>query len=254
MNRFFIEIAFEGSNYHGWQIQKNAHTVQQELNSALKKVFRSDVETLGAGRTDTGVHAKEFFAHFDLDKKIPVKTVHSLNSILPHDIVVKKIFQVKKNAHARFDATSRTYEYWMYKEKNPFLKGKACFHPLDADIAKMNAAARILKETRDFSCFSKGRTDTKTNICKIVSASWKVDGDKMIFSITADRFLRNMVRAIVGTLNEIGSGDITISDFRRIIEGKSRSAAGESVPACGLYLMKVSYDWKNILPDEMSSS
>ena len=220
--------------------------MQAELNKAMEKVFREKIETLGAGRTDTGVHAKEFFVHFDFDGKIPDKAVHSLNSILPHDIVIKKIFRVKPKTHARFDASSRTYEYWIYREKNPFLKERACFYPFDLDISKMNKAAKVLFEYTDFSSFSKGRTDTKTNLCKIISASWHKDEEKLVFTITADRFLRNMVRAIVGTLMEVGRGWIDLNEFRKIIEGKSRSKAGESVAACGLYLVKVKYDWEKL--------
>ena len=148
-NRYFIELAFVGTRYHGWQIQDNAHTVQAELNTALTTVFKEKIETLGAGRTDTGVHAREFFAHFNFAGKVPLKAVHSLNSILPPDIVVKRIFAVKPKAHARFDAASRTYEYWMYKEKNPFLKEWAGFYPYDLDLAKMNKAAKILFEFDD---------------------------------------------------------------------------------------------------------
>ncbi len=248
--RYFIELSYDGTRYHGWQVQQNAITVQETLDKALSVVFREPVETTGCGRTDTGVHAKEFFAHFDLtelmddnlsfmaDKGTVIK---SLNSILPKDIAVKGIFQVAANAHARFDAVLRSYEYHMHFNKDPFKNGYSWEVRDIPDINLMNQAAAIMMEYTNYSCFSKSNTQVKTNICKISMAEWIAFENKWVFYISADRFLRNMVRAIVGTLIQVGKKGITPEAVRNIIESKNRSNAGMSVPACGLYLTNVKY-------------
>lgn len=249
--RYFIQLSFNGTDYHGWQIQKNAHTVQAELHKAMETVFRQKMETLGCGRTDTGVHAKEFFAHFDLNysltRKIP-DTIYKFNSLLPYDIAIQQIFPVKKDVSARFDATSRTYQYFIHHFKNPFLINRSCYRRIIPDVEKMNKACKLLLNHSDFSCFSKSRTQVKTNICRIYEAEWfekknpeNTEGSQLVFQIKADRFLRNMVRAIVGTLLEIGDGLIVLSDFKKILDSKDRSKAGVSVPACGLFLTEVVY-------------
>lgn len=245
MNRFFIQISFDGTRYHGWQLQKNAHTVQAELNAAMGTAFRQKIETLGCGRTDTGVHATEFFAHFDC-RANPEATelsnmVFKLNSLLPKDIAVQKIFPVKKDASARFDAVSRTYRYKVHFTKDPFLLNRSFYRRLVPDVEPMNEAGRLLLTYNDFSCFSKVHTQVKTNICSIKKARWRKEGSQLVFEIKADRFLRNMVRAIVGTLLEIGDGLISKKDFKKIIESRNRSMAGVSVPAGGLYLTEVKY-------------
>lgn len=244
--RYFIELVFKGTNYCGWQIQENAVSIQEELNKALSTLFSEEMETVGAGRTDAGVHARQFFAHFEIDerkidKRILRDCIYHLNCILPDDIAIKVIFPVPITMHARFTAISRSYEYHIYRQKNPFLKEFAYLLHYDPDIDKMNKASAILYNYEDFSCFSKSRTQVKTNICKITKAEWVVKDDKIIFYITANRFLRNMVRAIVGTLLEVGKNEITVEDFAEIIESKNRSNAGFSVPACGLYLSKITY-------------
>lgn len=268
--RYFIELSFDGTNYHGWQIQKNAVSVQEVLNEKLSVILREPIETTGCGRTDTGVHAREFFAHFDAEKSIvdgpwsmdknkdEVITnrkeasmdyglstmdnfLRSVNSILPKDIAVKRIFAVAPDAHARFDAKLRTYEYHIHFNKDPFKNGYSWELRDQPDLALMNKAAGIIKEYTDFSCFSKSNTQVKTNICKISAAEWLVCGDGIIFRISADRFLRNMVRAIVGTLIMVGKKEIEPEAVREIIESKNRSKAGMSVPACGLYLTEVVY-------------
>ncbi len=242
MSRFFIEIQYNGANYHGWQIQENANTVQAEINKALTTFLQEDIMVMGCGRTDTGVHAKEFFAHFDTDKHFENDFLtYKLNCILPKDISCKSVFKVQDDVHARFTATSRTYEYWITPTKNPFLTEYAYFFPQQLNLDEMNNAAKELIQQTDFSCFSKSNTDTLTNNCNITFAAWKIADEKLIFTITADRFLRNMVRAIVGTLLEIGSGKLTIADLNKIIASKNRSEAGTSVPAHGLYLTKVTY-------------
>jgi tRNA pseudouridine38-40 synthase len=241
-NRYFIEFSYKGTHYHGWQVQENAHTVQEQLEKALSLILRHPIETLGAGRTDTGVHAKQMFAQFDTAADFDKDQLHyQLNSLLPNDIAVKNVISVHPEAHARFDAISRSYEYHICREKNPFLQEFAWFVFQDLNIKLMNDAAKILFDYIDFSSFSKSRTQTFTNNCAITEAIWKEDGEKLVFHITANRFLRNMVRAIVGTLIEIGSGKLTNEDFKKIIESKNRSNAGVSVPAHGLYLTKIIY-------------
>ncbi len=245
--RYFIELSYNGTKYHGWQIQKNAVSVQEVLNASLSTVLRQPIETTGCGRTDTGVHAKQFFAHFDIqsmdhgrwtmDKTI----LRSLNSILPDDIAIKAIYPVTTDAHARFVAKLRTYEYHIHFAKDPFKKGYSWELRDRPDIGLMNEAAKILMEYTDFSCFSKSNTQVKTNNCSISAAGWFETEDGIVFRISADRFLRNMVRAIVGTLVMVGRKEISPNDVRQVIESKNRSNAGTSVPACGLYLTEVLY-------------
>jgi tRNA pseudouridine38-40 synthase len=245
--RYFIELAYDGTNYHGWQTQPNAVAVQEVLDKALSTVLREPVETLGCGRTDTGVHAKVFFAHFDLVNSSLLMDhgsfLRSANSILPHDIAIKKIVPVNAEAHARFDATLRSYQYHIHFNKDPFKNNYSWLLRDVPDLELMNQAAAIIMEYTDFSCFSKSNTQTKTNNCKISRAEWVREGDGIVFHISADRFLRNMVRAIVGTLIMVGRKEIEPEAVRRIIESKNRSNAGSSVPACGLYLTEVSYPY-----------
>ncbi|MEX0315292.1 MAG: tRNA pseudouridine(38-40) synthase TruA [Allomuricauda sp.] len=240
--RYFIQFSYLGKAYHGWQNQPNAVTVQEVLEKALSTLLRDKVEVVGAGRTDAGVHAKEMYAHFDFDKITEVKELsYRLNAFLPDDIAIQSIISVKQNAHARFDAVERTYEYWVVKEKSPFYFDFTHFvkHPLD--IAAMNLSAQYLLEHKDFECFSKSNTDVKTFICDVRKASWELKEDKLVFTITADRFLRNMVRAVVGTLLDVGIGKTKPEEIKLILESKDRGKAGVSVPAKGLYLTKVSY-------------
>lgn len=244
--RYFIRLSYDGTRYNGWQVQDNTpHTVQQVLNEGLSRLLNEEISTLGCGRTDTGVHAREFFAHFDSKHtdlaNDPRKWVHKFNSVLPPDIAVHSIVKTHPEAHARFDAVSRSYEYLIARKRDPFMNGRAYYQYGELDLAKMNEGAKLLFNYSDFSSFSKTHTQVKTNTCKIMEASWRQEGDLLIFTITADRFLRNMVRAIVGTLLEAGQGKISLADIRTIIEGKDRSDAGFSVPACGLYLTRVVY-------------
>ena len=243
MPRYFLKLAYNGSNYHGWQIQDNAPSVQETINTAISTQTGFEINLSGCGRTDTGVHAREFYAHFDLDKTIDdrEKFVFKLNSFLPSDIVIFDLIPVHPEANARFDALSRTYEYHITRSKDPFRNDLAYSLFGDLDIEKMNVAIEILKEYTDFTSFSKLHTQVKTNNCKITEAYWKQNEDLLVFNITADRFLRNMVRAIVGTLLEIGKGKSNIEYLRKIINAKDRSKAGFSVPAQGLYLTKIQY-------------
>lgn len=246
--RYFLKFSYNGTNYAGWQIQNNAITVQEIINEKMSLILKTPIETLGAGRTDTGVHAKEMYLHFDHAEEIDKSPfLNSLNKILPHDIAVQDLLTVKETAHARFDAKARTYEYYITSVKDPFLQNQAAYYYGSIDIAKMNDAAKVLFEYIDFSSFSKSNTQTFTNNCKITFAEWRTEENLLIFKITADRFLRNMVRAIVGTLLQVGKEKITKDDVRKIIDSKNRSNAGDSVVACGLYLMEVRYNWDEIL-------
>lgn len=243
--RYFIEFSYNGKNYFGYQIQPNAVSVQEEMEKALSTILREEIKTTGAGRTDTGVHAKKIFAHFDTEKILDQDLTRKLNSFLPPDISVKRIFRVKNDFHARFDATFRTYEYYISLEKNPFTEESAWQHwrrPLD--IEPMNEACKILFEYEDFTSFAKLHTDNKTNLCKIYKAEWEQNGSELKFIVSANRFLRNMVRAIVGTMVDIGAGKLQPEDLRKVIENKNRNSAGTSAPAHGLYLVDVGYDFE----------
>ncbi|UOE38412.1 tRNA pseudouridine(38-40) synthase TruA [Chryseobacterium oryzae] len=240
--RYFIEFSYNGKNYFGYQIQPKDISVQEELERALSTILREEIKTTGAGRTDTGVHAKKMFAHFDTHLVLPEKLTHQLNSFLPDDISVKRIFEVRNDFHARFDATFRTYEYYISLDKNPFTRDSAWQHwRRDLDINKMNEACSILFEYEDFTSFAKLHTDNKTNFCEIYIAKWEQNGTELKFTISANRFLRNMVRAIVGTMVEVGSGKIKPEDLRKVIENKNRNSAGTSAPAHGLFLVDVGY-------------
>lgn len=241
-------MAFDGSAYHGWQIQPNATTVQELLDKALSTLLRRPVATVGCGRTDTGVHAKQLFAHFDLDVELYSVAgqdfLYKLNALLPPDIAAKRLIEVEAVAHARFDAVSRSYEYHIHLGKNPFLYGRSWQLRDMPDVPAMNEAAAILPQYEDFSCFSKSNTQVHTNICHITRAEWHWANDsQLVFQISANRFLRNMVRAIVGTLIEIGRGERTPEYMNTVIQSKDRSVAGASVPACGLYLTEVEYPY-----------
>ena len=236
-------MSYDGTAYHGWQIQPNGISVQGELQRGLSLLLRSEVQLTGAGRTDAGVHARMMVAHFDTDSNIDCRQMaYKLNRLLPRDIVIQQIEQVGDDMHARFSATSRTYHYYIHTSKSAFLRHYSCMMPYQLDFEKMNEAARILMEYEDFGAFCKSHTDVKTTLCKVMKAEWhQVSADAWYFEITANRFLRNMVRAVVGTLVEVGRGRLSIADFRRVIEGKCRSDAGESMPANALFLVDITY-------------
>ena len=248
--RYFINLSYDGHNYHGWQIQPGAISVQEVLGKALSTLLRSETEVVGAGRTDAGVNASMMIAHFDSDKKFSANDEdkdslfqlrYRLNKLLPPDIAIHDIYPVADDMHARFSATSRTYHYYILTEKSPF-EPYAYRYPQPLDFQLMNEACRVLFDYIDFTSFSKLHTDVKTNNCRIMHAEWhQVSPIKWEFTITADRFLRNMVRAIVGTLIDVGRGAITIDQFRAIIEKKDRCSAGTSVPGNALFLAEVTY-------------
>ena len=242
--RYFIFISYKGTSYHGWQIQPNSVTVQKILDEALSTLLSERISTVGAGRTDAGVHALFFCAHFDSispDLASEKKLVYRLNNYLPKDISVNSIRKVLPDANARFSATSRTYKYYISRKKDPFLDGSSWYIHGDINVGRMNEAGRILFNHSDFTSFSKLHSDTKTNLCTIYEASWKEDGNLLVFTIKADRFLRNMVRAIVGTMVEIGFEKMDFRDFEEIILAKDRCKAGKSAPAKGLFLTDIEY-------------
>ena len=254
--RYFIELSYDGTANHGWQIQPNGESVQGVLQRALSTLMRQEVVVTGAGRTDAGVHAAMMVAHFNVEDPLPTPPVregreaqsaedylvYRLNGMLPPDIAIHRIYPVADDAHARFSARARTYYYYVHTRKSPFLRDRSWRLISTPDFEAMNRAARLLLEYEDFTSFSKLNTDTKTNICHVTSARWvQLSDHEWRFEITADRFLRNMVRAIVGTLMEVGRGQLTLDGFRRVIEQQDRCAAGDSVPARGLFLQKVEY-------------
>lgn len=239
--RYFLEFSYNGKNYFGWQRQPKQISIQEILENALFTLLRQPVALTGAGRTDTGVHAMQMFAHFDYENDLPADLAHRLNSFLPHDIAVRKIHKMQPLAHARFDAVERTYLYIVETEKSPFSVDFAWQIYFNIDLQKMNEAAKSLIGKKDFSSFAKLHTDVKTHICDVKYARWEQIGNELKFTITADRFLRNMVRAITGTLVDVGKGKISLEEFNNIIEQKDRSFASGSAPAQGLYLADVVY-------------
>ena len=241
--RYFIKLSYKGTNYHGWQIQPKANTVQQVLNEDFSLLLGEKVQVTGCGRTDTGVHARVFYAHLDCSGKLAKNTdlLFKINNKLPADIAIHKFLPVRADAHARFDALSRTYEYHIQCRKEVFTNEYAHYVYGILDTEAMQSASDILKDYTDFTSFSKVDTETKTNNCKLHLAHWDITEDTMVFTIKADRFLRNMVRAIVGTLLDVGSRRTDLDGFRQIIENRSRSDAGTSAPARGLFLTDVQY-------------
>lgn len=244
MRRYFIHLAYKGTNYYGWQSQPMGNTIQQTIEHAFSVILRQPVYITGAGRTDSGVHAKQMFAHTDLPEDLDLEiTFKKLNAVLPRDISIFEIIPVHENAHARFDANKRAYEYHLHTQKNPFLQHLSWHFPHKLDVDAMNNAAEILMQYTDFKCFSKTNTDVKTFDCKIYHAFWNTHQHAFVFHIGADRFLRNMVRAIVGTMIDIGMHKKPVDYMHELIASRSRSKAGFSVPPDGLYLTEVHYPY-----------
>ncbi len=240
--RFLFEITYSGKNYHGWQSQSNARGVQQVVEEVLSKLMREEISIVGSGRTDTGVHCAQQFFHADISKDFDHGTlIIRLNSFLPKDIAIRSIRQVKPEVSARYGALERTYEYHITRVKNPLLDGQAFYFFKPLDLPTLKQAAALLTGTHDFECFSKVKTDVNHFICDVKQARWNQKGDLLVFTVTANRFLRGMVRAIVGTLLDVGAGKTTLDDFRAILKSKDRKRAGMNVPPEGLYLMKVIY-------------
>lgn len=252
MNRYFIYLGYNGKEYCGWQIQPNGMTVQQRLEESLSTILRSKIAVVGAGRTDAGVHARRMVAHFEMEQPLTDLSflTDKLNRILPPDIAVYKIVPVVPDAHARFDAVSRTYRYYLTLHKNPFNFNQVYRYHSPLDFERMNEACKVLFEYTDFTSFSKLHTDVKTNNCRIMYARWYQEGDVWVFTIQADRFLRNMVRAVVGTLLEVGRGKLSIDGLRKVIEKKDRCSAGISMPGHALFLEDVAYPERLFLVEE----
>ncbi len=245
MPRYFVELAYKGSAFHGWQVQNNAPSVQEELNKAMAILCREPVETLGCGRTDTGVHASQFYAHFDVPEKLEDPDVFTfrLNAILPRDIVIFQTIPVADDAHARFDATLRSYSYYISRVKSPFLQDLSWLWTQDVNMELMNKAAALMITHEDYGCFNKSGGQQFTTKCTISDAKWIIEGDLLRFTVSANRFLRGMVRAIVGTLLEVGQGKRTIENFELLLKSENRTLAGQAVPAHALFLEEVNYPY-----------
>ena len=251
LKRYFITLSYDGTRYHGWQIQPNGESVQERLQGALSTLLREEVTVTGAGRTDAGVHARMMVAHFDLPSNCKFEgtedincqqLAYKLNKLLPYDIAVQKVEQVSNDLHARFSATSRTYHYYIHTRKDPFLAHCSCEMHYQLDFPLMNEAARMLLNYEDFGAFCKSGADVKTTLCQVTAAEWiQTSQTSWYFEITANRFLRNMVRAVVGTLIEVGRHRLSLDGFRQVIEGRNRTAAGESMPAHALFLENITY-------------
>jgi len=248
MARFVFVISYNGTPFHGWQIQPNALTVQASLEQVLTKILREEIQVVGCGRTDTGVHASYYVLHFNFLGKFPMEDIaFKLNGILPSSIAVHEVYEVSEDFHARFLATSRKYTYKIHHQKNPFLENLSWFMKHEVDLDAMNAACKLLIKHNDFASFCKSGSDQESTLCDVTQAEWKQTDVGLEFTISANRFLRNMVRAIVGTLIDVGLGNTSIERFEEIIAAKNRSEAGKSAPGCGLYLSGVNYPEHGLL-------
>lgn len=241
LRRYFIEVSYKGANYAGFQVQENAHTVQAELDRALSILFRAPIVTTGSSRTDAGVHALQNFLHFDTDLPLHPQFLYKINAILPDDVVLKAIYEVPPEAHSRFAATGRSYEYYLYTHKDPFMKDRGYYFPYRVDTGLLGEAAAIVKEYQDFTTFSKRNTQVKTFLCNIRDSRWETSDERLVYYVTANRFLRGMVRGLVGTMLRVGRGKLTLQEFRDAIESRDCTRADFAVPPQGLFLVKVAY-------------
>lgn len=242
MHRYFLDITYKGTNYHGWQKQENSNSVQAEIENALSTMFQSNISIMGSGRTDTGVHARQQIAHFDNQTSLDTSDLaFKLNRILPNDVVVNNTKAVQAEAHARFDATLRSYEYFIHQKRDPFKVGVSYYYSKPLDFEKMNAVSKKIIGEHDFQSFSKVKTEVNNFICNIKIAEWKLHNDSLVFYVTANRFLRGMIRALVGTLIEVGLGKMSLEEFQKVIDIKDRTKAGRAVPPEGLFLTAVKY-------------
>lgn len=241
--RYFVTLSYDGTRYHGWQIQPNGDSIQERLQGALSTLLRTEISVTGAGRTDAGVHARMMVAHFDYEETLDGQQLcYKLNRLLPYDIAIQKVEQVADDLHARFSATSRTYYYYIHTVKDPFRRAYSCELHYPLDFKKMNEAAAMLLNYEDFGAFCKSRADVKTTLCQVTAAEWRqTSPSTWYFEITANRFLRNMVRAVVGTLVDVGRGRLSLEEFQKVIEGKRRTEAGESMPGNALFLEDIKY-------------
>lgn len=244
MPRYFIEVAYDGTDYGGFQIQKNANTIQEEITNALAVFYKSSFDLTCSSRTDAGVHARQNFFHFDSTSEIPEpeKNIYNLNAILPDDIVVKNLFKVAPDAHCRFDAATRLYHYYVYQRKDPFIRRTAFFFPYELNVERMNEAANLLLQYEDFTSFSKRKTQVKNFICRLQKSEWKWQGDLLVYEVEANRFLRGMVKGLAGTMLRVGRGRMSVNTFQKIIENKDCSQADFSVASRGLFLTAVTFN------------
>ena len=243
MRRYFLEVSYKGANYSGFQLQKNANTIQAEVEKAFAILQKQQVSMTGSSRTDAGVHALQNFFHIDIEGTVHPHFIYKMNAILPDDIVVKRLIPVKADAHCRFDAVSREYKYYIHRHKNPFLKDRAYYFPYKLNMDKLQQAASVLKEYEDFTSFSKRKTQVKTFICQVIESEWIWENDCLVYHTKANRFLRGMVRALVATMLRVARNKITIEEFRNIIESKDCTRASFSVPGKGLFLIRVAYPY-----------
>ena len=241
MPRYFIEVSYKGTRYSGFQSQKNANSIQAEVEKAFAVLQREAVVMTGSSRTDTGVHALQNFLHFDYEGNLHPQFVYKINAILPADIVVKSIREMGEEDHCRFDALSREYRYYIYRRKDPFLEDRAFFFPYKLNMAAMQEAAKVIMEYEDFTSFSRKRTQVKTFVCRIEESGWELEGDQLVYRVVADRFLRGMVRALTATMLKLGRGKIDLQQFRAIIESRDCREASFAVPGHGLFLVAVNY-------------
>jgi tRNA pseudouridine38-40 synthase len=241
MLRYFLEVSYKGTNYSGFQSQKNANSIQEEVEKAFAILHKEKAVLTGSSRTDAGVHAFQNFFHFDFEKSLHPQLVYKINAILPEDIVVKSVMQVNPDAHCRFDAVSREYKYFVYRQKDPFLRDRAYYYPYKINIEKLQQAAAILTEYQDFTSFSKRNTQVKTFVCQIQRSEWVEENQCLVYNVKANRFLRGMVRALVATMLKVGRGTIDLEEFRSIVEAKDCTQASFAVPATGLFLIAVNY-------------
>lgn len=241
MPRYFLEVAYKGTNYSGFQIQENAGSIQEQVEKALAVFFREKVALTGSSRTDTGVHALQNFFHFDFGGEIAGKSRYNINAILPGDIVLKGVYRVDPSAHCRFDAISREYRYYIYREKDPFLDDRAYYFPYTLDREKLEAAAALILQYKDFTTFSKRNTQVKSFLCSIEHSSWSMENGALVYGVKANRFLRGMVRGLVGTMLQVGRGRLTLEQFEDILQSKDNRRADFSAPGHGLFLFRVNY-------------
>jgi tRNA pseudouridine38-40 synthase len=245
MARYFIEVSYKGTNYSGFQVQQNANSIQAEIEKVLKTFFHTDFELTGSSRTDTGVHALQNFFHVDSyilpENKILENVVYNLNAMLPDDIVIKRIYKVDENAHCRFDAKSREYKYFIYQHKDPFLADRAFYYPYKLEIEKLQEAANVILDYHDFTSFSKRNTQVKTFVCDIIKSNWQIEKETIFYNVQANRFLRGMVKGLVGTMLKVGTGKLSLNDFIQVIESKDSAKADFSVPPQALFLINVEY-------------
>ena len=250
MPRYFLEVAYKGARYSGFQVQENANSIQAEIENAFEIYFRKKIEMTGSSRTDSGVNALQNFFHFDFDGPLNPRILYNINSLLPNDIVARNLYQAGAEAHCRFDAISREYQYYIYKKKNPFIEDRAYYFPYSLDLEKLQEAAATLLKHTDFTSFSKRNTQVKNFHCRIITSEWRMEKDCWVYRVKSNRFLRGMVRGLVGTMLQHGRGKMSVADFEKVLQSQDCAKADFSVPGHGLFLVEVSYPEGFLVPME----